>query len=549
MKLLRKVGFRPPVGAPSGAVSLINRSMLFLAVAAGFAQIIIGTDTTNLLCVLMAVVGVVFGQVVVLREEVVRTYPVSSLSYFGAMVTMLWSPLVFTTVELKPVIFQLQVPLKTFGWSLVVCFVLGMAHYAYRVSGAGRFSTEGVSKIWRPLGVFDRPSDLTFWLMAAVGLPITIYFNVFKQQDAYTVGIQGAGSKLALGFFPFAYAPLVLLALPSLQTQRVALRMGTVIAGALYLLGMLAIAVYSNVRMLFAGPMLSVMLAFLLIAFLGRLRIGSNQRALLLCCVPVGLFALAQLSDLALAMRAARTQRGMIDATVLMQDTVRYFMDKKYLSEYREELKSGDENLYWSEYYVSSPFLSRFILTKFIDNSLNIRDSLDSTAMGELRDISNQRIWSTLPDPVVRAVNPSVNKLYVTSFSMGDFMFGAYTGSYIPSFKTGSMVGHGLIYLSYLFPVLLFVLAFGVYIFFDSLTQPTKLAATGPPQAGMQGSGLPQSGLLIVSPLVFIFIYDFFYFWGNESFSGFIVTLIRGFLQKVIFYVLLLNILKRVAPR
>jgi hypothetical protein len=336
----------------------------------------------------------------------------------------------------------------------------------------------------------------------------------------------------------------VLLALPFLQPQQTKASKLTIIGCCLYLGLLLITAVLSNVRGFFAAPMLSVLLAFVLLGFVGKLRLRPSHATIFVLCIPIGLLFLAQLSDLALAMRAARSNRGTVDAGAIMHDTMTLFADKKYLTSYREELSTGMEYLQYNEFYVSSPFLSRFVITKFIDNTLAYIPKYTPQDVEELAWFTKQRIWASLPSPVINALGIQVSKEFVTSMSTGDYMYYLATGGALGGFKTGSLIGNGVAIMGGGVLVLLFAFAIPMYCFFDSFARVTYVfgpAQTVQPPRGGGGlsnvrAALPVVGVLAVSPVVVIFIYDYFTYWTYEGMSTLIVSIVRGFMQKAFFY-------------
>lgn len=534
-----------PVAMTSSITLYLGRGMSLTALLAMFLQVAILGGSLNFFCGLFCFVGTVLFHGFILRSDVVTRHPVSCFTLFGAVVTMLWGPLIFTTLEWKPIIYELKLPVQTFGYSLALCAALIAAHVLYRKLGFGRFAEGVVSNLWGRHGFFNRPSALMLWIMGFVGLAAFFYLNVIKQEDMYTIGVQGSVAKFISGLAPFAYAPLVLLALPFLSPRDQLVNRFHVVCCILYIGLLLLMAILSNVRGLFAAPMLSVLLAFVLLGFVGKLRLKKFHAVVFVLSVPVAVFALAQLSDLALAMRAARANRGSVGAVVIMRDTMATFSDKKYLSSYRDELSAGLEYRQYNEFYVSSPFLSRFVITKFIDNTLSYIPEYTPGDIAELRSFTKQRIWASLPSPLLTLLRIPVSKEFATSISMGDYMYYLANGGILGGFKTGSLIGNGVAVFGYWVFGVIFIFAIPVFCLFDSFARVTQAFGLAPRGVQHQVGNIDRkrivpgqipTELLAVSPLVFIFIYDYFIYWTAEGMSTLIVGIIRGFVQKAVFY-------------
>ena len=220
-----------------------------------------------------------------------------------------------------------------------------------------------------------------------------------------------------------------------------------------------------------------------------------------------------------------------------------FFWDKDYLRVYSEEIGAtsvgGPDE--WNENYVSNIFMSRFVATKFIDNTLAIAGKYRPVDVDELRRMTIAKVVATLPEPLYNQFSVGYPKSYIMSYSMGDLMYYLSTGRLISGFKAGSLIGHGVATIGYFFPLFIIGFSFPMFVFFDSLFRSGS-AVVGGVRSGLRSVGrpvLPPRGVcaaLLLSPFAIIFIYDFFNFWTAESISGYSVTLIRGFAQRMFFY-------------
>ena len=541
--------------ASHSIVGTLSTVMLILAVLATTLQVAILPIGVNIICAVMALAGTVALAFGLLRPAVVMEYPVSSFSIWGLYVVGLWAPLVFTTLEWNPITYELQVPVQTFGWSLATCLTLTAAHAFYRSSGLGHFSTRRLSSFWARHSLFDRPHDLVFWSMGLIGFVCQLYLSVFHQQDFQSESVQGIGGRIINGIAAFTYTPFVLVSLPYLQPGRIRNSYITWLCCSLYMISLLGLAILSNARGFFAVPLLTIGLAFLLVGFIGKLRLNGNAKVLVALTIPVGLLVLSQLADLATAMRIARVNRGNISAVEMMKDTLEIFGDKHYIAKYSEDLSSARDSV-WEENYVSSVFLSRFVMVKFLDITLAVIPSIEADGIDQLRIMTIDKTVALLPSFVYNKMDMSNPKDYVNSFSMGDYIYYLGAGDYqgIGSFKVGSMISNGVAIIGYGFIPLLFVMALPIFVLFDSLSRVgTAFAVPRLEQASMTPSLMSagQSGplLLAISPIALIFIQQYFGYWAQESLGGLVVNLVRGIFQQIVFYWIFVKIGKLIFGR
>lgn len=515
----------------------MRRSMFISALLCALIQLFIDPGWGNMRCVLIAFFSSLVFLSIVLNGKNARLFPVSTFVIWACVVVYLWSPLVLTTLGWRAVIFQLQLPLKTFAWSALAVGALVLAQYVCRVfgflGGGRRFV---FSKIYMPLGLFRCPSGLQLWGMGLLGLGAVYYVYVWNQSALVAGQFAGPLNKLIQAFTPFVVAPFVSILLSSLTGRKLDSPLLTVVALICHFGLILVAAVFSNVRGFFAVPLISVVLMLILLVITNRIRIGAMMRVALFFSLPVGFFVLSFLGDLATAMRIARSDRGQISSFELAKTSIGLLADRDRLDEYNRDLALGSQLDDWDETYVSSPLLSRFVVTKFVDNGLGLIEHYDTPQNNELRSYTWDRLIALLPSPILNRLGFSVDKNSILSMSVGDYMFYLVHNNGLGSFRTGSFIANGLAVLGVGFLPVLVLIAIVAFVFFDALASP----------AFQQGEGMPSMRArigLLLSPFVLIFAYDFFIYFACESVVDFVAIFIRGFMQKVAIYAILIRLI------
>jgi hypothetical protein len=112
----------------------------------------------------------------------------------------------------------------------------------------------------------------------------------------------------------------------------------------------------------------------------------------------------------------------------------------------------------YDEQYLPSPVLSRFIDTKFHDNTLFYGSILTDANLESLGSTTFNQIMAVLPDPVLRAFGININK-YEIQYSVGDYITNLSYGLPLGGYKTGSALGQGISLFGFLFYPLYFVIA------------------------------------------------------------------------------------------
>src|SRR5690606_12723130 len=106
-------------------------SYLIFAICAGY-QCLFFWSTENAIALSCVLFGWVLLTQFFVTPEMLRTYPLSTFLIIGFTATQLYFPLVFTSIELKSVLFYLDLPHEVFIHSIASLLVLVLADYLYR---------------------------------------------------------------------------------------------------------------------------------------------------------------------------------------------------------------------------------------------------------------------------------------------------------------------------------------------------------------------------------------------------------------------------------
>jgi hypothetical protein len=227
-----------------------------------------------------------------------------------------------------------------------------------------------------------------------------------------------------------------------------------------------------------------------------------------------------------MAMRVARAGRSTASPWELVQETW------TVLTSHREELESLRASMSQGEdkseaWYVTSPVFSRLVTTHFQDKALAIGYTLSSKEAELIRSIEIERVWATLPNPLLRILDIQVDKNEVNSYAMGAWMesfSGMKEESRTGNFSAGGFIGDGYAAFGWGYLLPFGGVALVLFIFGDSLYLITETRTLN----GRPGGTLAVVGLIYGCTLTTCL--------ANESIAGLISYVIRQPLQWLVLY-------------
>lgn len=413
------------------------------------------------------------------------------------------APLVATSIEQKPLIYKLILPVEVFTIRLIYALLVLLA-YVLLVNK--RFNQQGF--LMRLSNLLKIKTQLTYrqvWIWGFTGFFFFLLRLVIPSE---------AFAKFLAGFNFLLWSPFILLVPPYFNITK---RKNHFKYLFIYFLLMILLASFTNSRMGFVGPLMVVAFGFLVNVFLGKFDLkgfvkhNKNKVILSLGVFFIFFTFLVKLSD---AITFSRKFREDIPTSELMYLTYINFVNGSENKTMRRLDISHD--YVWSEDYVDNPFLARFISIKFDDNCLVRINRFNETDIFLLKDVNNQKLLAQLPSPILNSLGISIDKIFINSFSTGDYIDHLANGSFLDGKKTGSFPVHVYALFgnwSILIAFLMVYLAFRVYAIFLNTRHY---------------SGIPTFALIMPW---------FFYLSVNpESYTNFMSFFLRSLLQTMLLF-------------
>ncbi|WP_432708695.1 hypothetical protein [Pedobacter sp.] len=457
-----------------------------------------------------------------LKKQKLEAYPLSSFLIIGFTSTQLYFPLVFTSLEFKPVVFNLELPYDVFLHTTAAFFVLVIAHYLYSCLPADK--NRGANSLLYKAGFFDTPAEASLWIMGAVGLLANVY--VLVANTNVSVEVTGnAGDKFIQSLISFAYAPYFIPFYGLYGSNKIASKKLVPLLIA-FTLALFIISIARNSRGAFMIGFTSVGFSYLLGLFLGIFKPPKiAYKMVILSCLGFWIIT-GPLADLGTAMVIVRGDRNDISRAELIELTISAFSDKDAINLRR--LEDMDFESDWDERYLNNVFTSRFSNLKFNDASL-----VQAAKIGDnnplMYNYSIDYIWGALPGPILKIVNPDLDKEFVYSMSFGDFIY-SLTGAgpkVAGGFRLGHFAGTGMAAFGWWYLAILGLGMIPVFFLFDKLSIKRQINFM---------RGKLKSERVNFSVCGLLCLTSIFQFLPTESVVGPATFLIRGYIQLLILY-------------
>ncbi|WP_224999696.1 hypothetical protein [Cesiribacter sp. SM1] len=461
-----------------------------------------------------------------LQLPVLNTYPISSFLVLGFATTQFYFPLVFTLLEGKPIIFNMELPYEVFVHSLAAFVVVLITHVLYR--SFSRKHLKRPRSLLIKAGFFITPTNLQLWIMGFMGLAAMFYVYFYSPSVGHQ--ISGAGDKFVQGLITFSYAPFFIPFSKLYGKHEVNLKKVVPLL-IIFTILLFIVSLGRNSRGAFMLGFTSVGFTFILALLLGKIRTRLfTARNLALAALGLWFFT-GPLADLATAMVIVRGQRDEIGRTELISLTLEAFQDKESIRRYR--LEGITQEREWDEQYMDNMFLARFSNIKYIDASL-VEASKINEQDPSLFNFSIDRLFASLPLPVLNVFGINVDKESVISYSFGDYLhYKAGSGAVVlGGYKTGHFAGTGMAAFGLWYLLILGVGMLGSFYVFDKLRLVKQ--ATGTVAGKGKEPVFSFCGLLVLSSV--------FMFLPAESVTEPFEFLIRGSIQMLLLYFLVFHL-------
>lgn len=517
-------------GTKKNFLSQAVRASWIVLVISIFYQLFFFSELTNIIAMMAVVFAWLVATRIWLQPKMLKTYLLSSFMLIGFASTQFYFPLLFTTIENKPLIYNLELPEEVFLHSTMCLLVLVAAHALYRF--LMKATPDRSISILGKIGFFDPPTHLQVWFMGILGMASSFYVHFANPEVGQGATGDPAGKILqALG--PFMYAPFFI-PLSKLYGNKAKPHRGFLLMIALYALLMFGISMAQNQRGTFMFGLLTPAFAYVIGLLLGvfKTRILSVRNVVvagLLIWVLTGPF-----TDLGTAMLLVRDQRKDIPPSELIALTLAALDDEEAIENKRKDDISEPVDFDWDERYLDNLFTARFANIKFNDASL-ITYSKVGMYDPDMQDFSVDQLLASLPEPVLQMFNLDVDKETLHALSFGDYLYVLSGGYGTPTgWRVGHLAGIGMATFGWWYLLFLGLVMLPIFYLIDKFFRPTNSSESDEPVAPEDKFRFSLCGVLALTG-----IFQFLLF---ESVVNGVTYLMRGWIQMVLLYFLIFHI-------
>lgn len=501
--------------------------IIFLAIA---YQLIFYSDITNII----GMIAVVFAWIVATRmwfkPKIMQTYLLSSFMLLGFASTQFYFPLLFTTVEGKALINNLELPEQVFLHATLCLLVLVVAHTFYRF--LMRATPDRSVSVLGKMGFFDPPTHAQVWIIGFFGMAATFYV-FFANPDVGREATGDPAGKMLQALGPFMYAPFFI-PLSKLYGNKAKPHRGYLLMIAGYALLLFGISMAQNQRGTFMMGLVTPAFAYALGLLLGvfKTRILTVRNVVvagLLVWVLTGPF-----TDLGTAMLLVRDYRKDINPTELITLTIEALDDEEAMEARRKEDTTEPMDFDWDERYLDNLFTARFANIKFNDLSLNTYSKVGMYDP-DMQQFSIDQLLASLPSPVLQMFKLDVDKETLHALSYGDYLYVLSGGYGVPTgWRVGHMAGTGMATFGWWYLAVLGFLIIPVFYLVDKFFRPRNDDIAQESSEPEDKFKFSFCGLLALTTI--------FQFLLRESVVDFVSYLMRGWIQIVLLYLVMFHV-------
>lgn len=509
-------------------------SWIILIVAA-LLQSIIFYSFNNLVAVGCVIAAWVLTTTIFLRPLLLKNFPLSTFLIIGFVFTQFYFPMVFTLLEGKALIYNLQLPEEVFLHSILALLVLIITHTIYWTFAKQVGLSSKPPKLLSSTGIFNVPTDLQVWLMGFIGLAAMFYVHFYSPSVGHKVS--GGGDKLVEALIPFTYAPFFipfgkLYGKSEPPKAKLSLQL---IAFTILLFG---VSMGTNSRGAFMLGFTSVGFAFGLGLLMETLKTRLfTIKNIAISFIAVWLFT-GPIADIGTAMVMVRSFRSDTPRMELIALTLDAYTQKDALKAF--QLDNNSKGEHWDEDYMDNIFLARFCNLKYNDASLLLASQLGSES-ADIYKFTIDHFLSSLPVPVLDFLNVDVDKESVNTVSFGDYLY--YKVSADPwslgVFRTGHFAGTGMAAFGWWYLLILGVGMLPIYVLTDILF--IKKPDLTP------GKNRDIDVIIRFSFCGLLGLTSVFQFFPMESVESIAAFLLRGWIQKIFLYALIFHLTRPIS--
>jgi hypothetical protein len=495
-----------------------------------YFQLIAFSSTKNIIAIAYVLFAWILSTKFIFVKQFLLDFTLSTFLLIGFTLTQFYFPLIFTSLENKPLVFNLELPNQVFLHSTLALIILIFSHWIYRTLVRRKHRVH--FPLLNRLGLFKSPSIFQIWLMGIIGLLSTFYVYIISPKIGWSV----TGSpvdKLIQALIPFSYAPFFI-PFSAMYGDKIKITNRTNVFLVIFFFILIFLSVGRNSRGGFMIGFTSLGLAYFLGLMLGIIKPKIiTFKNLCLVCISFWLVT-GPIADLGTAMVNVREKRRDISPEELLVNTLNAFNDKKAIKTRRlEDNKMNDD---WDERYLNNIFTARFCNLKFNDECLVIANKI-GYENPQMREFSLNYIIATLPQPLLNFLNINIDKKSLQGISFGDYLY-YLTGHYedaLGSFRTGHFSGTGMATFGWWYLLLLGLGIIPVYFLLDILKMRFDNKNFNPRSRAFQ-IRISFCGMLTLDTV--------FRFLPFESIVSIGVFIIRDWIQLIILYLLVYHTTK-----
>jgi len=490
--------------------------LLTLSFNAFFAQLFIDFSSVNIAAACIVLASSLAVLLYLHWTDAIQTHPLSTFAIFGFCVSTQLGALLVQSATWTSLSLNLRQPIETFGTLALFQIIALAAHGMYRLfsNSASPARSSLVRGMLEKLGLYTTPTAGTLWIMGLFGF-ITFVFGSGGESVASRV----FQATTFLAWAPFLIAIYVFQQGTTYCNAKKNFVFLGLYAGLLTLLGMAA-----NARALILWGFMTIAM-FAIVSAMRSARQVTASHAAKIGIVAVVLGALSfPVTDLVTAMVLARQSRGYASGAQMVAQTLHYFQQPQQLAAQREKDKFTGIQSRYDETYFANPLIARLIETKFHDNALYFSSRLNAKDEEKMLDITGDFFWSTLPEPVLKALEVHVDKKNL-QFSMGDYISHLGGAGDLGGYRTGSGFAQGIAIFGYFFPLMYLLVCPLLFLTQDVLSYRSS------------------KGNVVVSALGMLGIWNLFqYGISAESLQALFMGVVRGLPQKIVLFLVFFHL-------
>lgn len=515
-------------GAGRVFLTTMLRASWVALIAAAIYQFVFYPEIVNSIAVIAVACAWLLTCFIWLRFDMQKRFLFSSFMLLGFAASQFYFALLFTSMEGKPITYNLELPEQVFLHSSLSFLVLIIAHSIYRY--INRLSLDRSTPVLERLGFFTPPTHLQVWIMGGLGMAASFYVY-FSSPD---VGreITGASSdKLVQGLVPFSYAPFFI-AISKLYGNNNKPHKGYVPMIIMYSVLLFAVSIARNSRGAFIVGLTTPVFAYFLGLMLGVFKTKIFTFRNFAVAGALAWILLGPFTDLGTAMLIVRGSRTDLSPSELISETLDAMEDKKAIEQRKKDDADASWDFDWDERYLNNLFAARFANIKFNDMNLVTAQKV-GTMDPDMQQFSMDQIVAILPDPVIKFFGFDVDKEAVLALSFGDYQYVLSGGYGTPfGYRVGNISASGMTTFGWWYLLLLALISIPVFYLNDRLTNF---------KARLGNDGIKLSELKI-SFCGILLVTNFFQFYLVESVIQILTFIVRGWLQMILLYFIMFQL-------